>query len=73
MSPKGQKGNDERDRIFSRTVRNMNDTSVGEDPSDMACPSCGAENIEQVRAAQPVYQCRVCSVKFDPDGELVEE
>lgn len=51
----------------------MNDTSVGGDTSDMTCPSCGAENIEQIRATQPVYQCRVCSVKFQPSGEIVEE
>ena len=51
----------------------MNDTSVGDDAPEMTCPSCGAENIEQLRATKPVYQCRVCSVKFGEDGELVEE
>ncbi|WP_154020074.1 hypothetical protein [Halococcus sediminicola] len=51
----------------------MSDTTVGEDPSDMVCPSCDAENIEQIQSTQPVYRCRACGAEFHPDGELVDE
>ena len=71
--PMGQKDDDERERILSGRVRSMNDTSVDEDTAGIACPSCGAENIEQLRATKPVYQCRVCSAKFRPSGAIVEE
>ena len=50
----------------------MDDTSVGEDASDMTCPSCEAENIEQIQGAEPVYKCRVCSAEFRESGELVD-
>ena len=59
--------------LLLREAKSMNDTSVSDDAPEMTCPSCDAENIEQIRAAQPVYQCRVCSAKFREDGELVEE